>query len=122
MTPQPADPEHIAVSRTRGIMIDWKDGHHSQYSLRYLRDRCPCASCTGAHGGTPEKGAASSPFEMYKPALKIESVEAAGSYAISIAWNDGHRTGIYTYDYLRSICPCPECTAPEQENSGPRQE
>ena len=44
------DPEHIAISKSRGINIDWKDAHHSTYDLVYLRDHCPCAQCTGAHG------------------------------------------------------------------------
>ncbi len=50
-----ADPEHIAISKSTGIKIDWRDGHHSDYSLAYLRDECPCASCTGAHGTEPQK-------------------------------------------------------------------
>ena len=32
------DPEHIAISKSKGIKIDWKDGHHSDYGLDYLRD------------------------------------------------------------------------------------
>ena len=32
------DPEHIAVSKSKGIEIDWKDGHHSSYDLEYLRN------------------------------------------------------------------------------------
>jgi DUF971 family protein len=44
------DPEHIAISKSTGIKIDWRDGHHSDYTLGYLRDECPCATCTGAHG------------------------------------------------------------------------
>jgi DUF971 family protein len=46
---------------------------------------------------------------MFKPKLKMESIEPAGSYAIRIAWNDGHNTGIYSWDHLRSICPCELC-------------
>ena len=38
------DPEHIAISKSKGIKIDWKDGHHSEYGLTYLRDKCPCAA------------------------------------------------------------------------------
>ena len=109
MTPRSAEPEHIAISKAKGIKIDWKDGHHSEYGLRYLRDRCPCASCTGAHGEPPARAETASPFEMYKPVLKIEGIEPAGGYAITIRWNDGHRTGIYSYDYLKEICPCAEC-------------
>ncbi len=51
------EPEHIAISKSKGIKIDWKDGHHSDYELPYLRDHCPCATCTGAHGGEPAKAA-----------------------------------------------------------------
>jgi hypothetical protein len=49
------DPEHIAISKSGGIKIDWKDGHHSEYGLVYLRDKCPCAACTGAHGTPPRQ-------------------------------------------------------------------
>ena len=50
-----SEAEHIAISKSKGIHIDWKDGHHSDYSLGYLRDECPCATCTGAHGTEPQK-------------------------------------------------------------------
>ena len=108
------DPEHIAISKSKGVKIDWKDGHHSQYPLPYLRDECPCASCTGAHGTEPEKTSysapqPSNPFQMYKPVLKMLHVEPMGHYAIRIDWSDGHSTGIYSYDYLRKICPCQQC-------------
>ncbi len=107
--PSQTEPEHIAVSKSGGIKIAWKDGHHSQYGLQYLRDKCPCATCTGAHGGEPRKPQAESPFEMYKPKLKMLEVEQVGSYALRIVWNDGHSTGIYSWEHLRQICPCVEC-------------
>lgn len=105
-----ADPEHIAISRSRGIQIDWRDGHRGDYALAWLRDHCPCAGCTGAHGTPPQKtDLAANPFQMYRPALKMEAVEPVGNYALRIDWNDGHNAGIYSYDYLRRICPCPAC-------------
>src|SRR5579863_9307428 len=104
------DPEHIAISKSKGIKIDWKDGHASSYELGYLRDECPCATCTGAHGTPPTtKPAAASPFQMYKPTLKMVDVESVGNYAIRIMWSDGHSTGIYSFEHLRKICPCEEC-------------
>lgn len=108
-----AEPEHIAISKSTGIKIDWKDGHHSEYSLALLRDECPCATCTGAHGTTPEKTAYSKPdpFPMYKPKLKMNSVEPVGRYALRIFWNDGHSTGIYSFDHLRKLCGCEQCRA-----------
>jgi len=34
---------------------------------------------------------------------ELRNVRAVGNYAIQIVWADGHDTGIYTYDYLRSL-------------------
>jgi DUF971 family protein len=111
MNQLPFDPERIAVSKSMGIKIDWRDGHHSEYALQYLRDNCPCAQCAGTHG-TPRAGESAKdkdPFQLYKPALKISGAEPVGNYAIRFEWNDGHNTGIYSYEHLRAICPCPEC-------------
>ena len=110
-----AEPEHIAISKSKGIQIDWKDGHHSSYALAYLRDRCPCATCTGAHGTEPQKSNYSAPaqqndpFQLFAPTLKMLHVEAVGHYAVRIEWSDGHNTGIYSFDHLRKICPCEPC-------------
>ena len=117
-------PLHIAVSKSRGLTIDWSDSHKSVFTNAYLRDECPCASCTGAHGTEPQRSnyageaaAAANPFQMFKPKLRMDSIEEVGSYAVRIHWNDGHDTGIYSFDYLRSICPCEECAAIRQRYS-----
>ena len=61
------------------------------------------ALVTGAHGTEPQKTnySAPSPFQMYKPALKMLNVEEVGHYAIRIEWSDGHSSGIYSFDHLR---------------------
>ncbi len=65
-----SEPEHIAISKSKGIKIDWKDGHHSEYTLAYLRDECPCATCTGAHGTEPQK------IELLRAAEPFPDVQA----------------------------------------------
>jgi DUF971 family protein len=40
---------------------------------------------------------------MYKPRLAMKDVEPVGSYALRIYWNDGHNTGIYTWEFLREL-------------------
>jgi DUF971 family protein len=94
------------------LVVQWSDGHSSAYSYRYLRDKCPCATCGGA--GLPRQAA--SPFPMFgvKP-LKPERAELVGRYAVQIHWNDQHSSGIYSFDYLRQICPCPECAAKREQ-------
>src|SRR5205823_9163871 len=104
------DPEHIAISKSKGIEIDWKDGHHSSYGVEYLRDWCPCASCAGTHGTEPRRKTTeaattgpANPFKLYKPRERMVSIEPVGNYALRIVWVDGHATGIYSYDHLRQI-------------------
>jgi DUF971 family protein len=97
------DPEHIAISKSTGISIDWKDGHKSHFGLEYLRDHCPCASCSGAHGTTPRAKTSENPLKLFTPKLRILGVEPVGNYALKIDWSDGHSTGIYSFAHLRSI-------------------
>ena len=54
----------------KGMKIDWKDGHHSEYSLAYLRDQCPCATCTGAHGTDAAE------VELFGPGGALSHVQA----------------------------------------------
>ena len=73
----------------------------------YLRDKCPCASCTGAEA---PKAASPSPFPMFGVhPLKPDRAELVGRYALQIFWNDQHSTGIYSFEYLRECCPCGKC-------------
>ena len=114
----PADPKSVKVHLTEGtgVEIEWKDGHLSNYPFPFLRDACPCALCieerTNA-GRAPGEPAGSKPGElpMYKPAVKALAAEGVGKYAIKFRWNDGHELGIYSWQWLREICPCNQCRA-----------
>ena len=46
-----------------------------------------------------------------KPARSydVRDMQVVGNYALQFTWSDGHTAGIYTWNYLRRICPCPEC-------------
>jgi len=105
----------IHVSSGAGVDISWADGHSSHYDFAYLRSQCPCATCNDERD-KKEKMAGmnlqNSPLlQMYKPKPRAQAATQVGSYAIQITFNDGHSTGIYSYDYLRTQCPCPECEA-----------
>ena len=51
------------------------------------------------------------------PATQMRNLEAVGSYALTIEWEDGHHFGIYNWNYLRALCPCPVCRQ-EREGDG----
>ncbi|MBN1666118.1 MAG: DUF971 domain-containing protein [Anaerolineales bacterium] len=92
-------------------MIRWKDGHTSVYHFSLLRYACPCAECRGGHDnmtGVPDPEVFDLPEED-SPRTRLEKIEAVGAYAITIEWQDGHHFGIYNWDYLRALCPCPYC-------------
>ena len=46
---------------------------------------------------------------MYKAQARPLSAEGVGKYALKFKWNDGHELGIYSWQWLRQICPCEEC-------------
>jgi len=112
------DPKSVRVnlSTGSGVDIEWKDGHVSHYSFAYLRDACPCAMCeddrgkAGRRPGDPPK-LASGALPMFKPTAKPVSAEPIGRYAIKFSWNDKHDLGLYSWKFLREICPCEECKA-----------
>lgn len=112
------DPKSVKVNVTAGtgMDIDWTDGHRSSYSFVFLRDACPCALCdeertkTKRQPGDPPKLAPGA-LPMFKAAAKPETVEPVGKYAIRFKWNDGHDLGIYSWQFLRDVCPCEECKA-----------
>jgi len=98
----------IHVSTGEGVEIVWSDGHASRYDFPYLREQCPCALCRDERE-QKEKTASSNPFPMFKPRVTADSASAVGNYAIQIKFNDGHATGIYSFDCLRELCPCEAC-------------
>jgi prepilin-type processing-associated H-X9-DG protein len=103
----------IHVSTGEGVDITWADGHASHYDFVYLRGECPCATCNDERAKKADAPsvvpAAPSPLQMFKPKPGARAAQAVGHYAIKIGFTDGHSTGIYSYDYLRTICPCEEC-------------
>ena len=108
----PVKPGKITLNReARQLEIVWAGGHASSYPLDGLREACPCAVCRGGHD---RMGPEYDPnlIEL-KPArsYEVRDLQVVGNYALQFFWSDGHSAGIYTWAYLRRICPCPMCQA-----------
>ena len=110
------DPKSVKVNLTTGagVDIEWNDGHVSHYEFVYLRDACPCALCNEEReksgrplGQSPKLAPGTLP--MFKEKAKPVAAEGVGKYAIKFKWNDGHDLGIYSWNFLREVCPCAEC-------------
>jgi DUF971 family protein len=103
----------IHVTSGTGVDIVWSDDHVSHYDFAYLRDECPCATCNEEREkkrAFAAAGAASAAaLPMFKAKARAQAATIVGNYAIQLTFNDGHSTGIYSYDHLRSICPCADC-------------
>jgi len=118
-------PEKVRVLLTegKGLEIDWQDGHKSAWGFAWLREACPCATCVeerNAEGRKPgqPKPKPSQLLPMYAPPPKPASAHAVGRYAIQFNWMDGHSGGIYSWEYLRRMCQCQECTFSAAETTG----
>lgn len=97
----PASPSEIRrLAEERVLRVTWRDGHASDYPFAYLRGWCPCAGCQG-HGGQRHYVEAAN--------SDLGTVSLVGTYAIGLVWGDGHDTGIYSFSYLRQMCPCEAC-------------
>jgi DUF971 family protein len=109
-------PLKVRVLKTEGtgMEIDWADGHKSHWSFQFLRNACPCATCVedrkmlGLEPGQA-KPKPSQLLQMYEAPARPASAHAVGRYAIQFNWQDGHSSGIYSWDFLRRNCQCSEC-------------
>jgi DUF971 family protein len=97
------------------LRILWADQHESFYEPRYLRLSCRCAGCVDELSGRPTLQPDHVPRNVHPLAIHY-----VGRYAIRFDWSDQHRTGIYSFQLLRKICPCPACTALSEESAGER--
>jgi DUF971 family protein len=111
-TPTPIEPVPIGLEKSddRHLVIQWQDGIEQRIPFRVLRDSCRCAHCTEKH-------------QLYKPVdgekpkttnlpvlslaetmpVEIVSMHPAGNYGYKIAFSDGHSSGIYSFEMLRSL-------------------
>jgi DUF971 family protein len=78
--------------------VTWEDGTKSTYTGEQLRWACPCAECRG-EAGMP--GRLSRVKTLSEAELKIRDVTLIGQYALQVAFESGHASGIYTFHYLK---------------------
>ena len=82
----------------RTLSVLWEDGRRNDFDVRDLRLNCRCALCKDEMSGRPLLDPKS-----IRADITPRTIASVGNYAISIAWNDGHNTGIDTFTHLRAL-------------------
>jgi len=90
-------PTQIKLHRkSRTLELAFDDGSSFDLPHEYLRVYSPSAEVQG-HGPGQEV------LQLGKEQVEIESLEQVGNYALQINFDDGHNTGIYSWDTLYDL-------------------
>lgn len=77
----------------RVITITYDDGSSAPFEAEYLRVFSPSAEVQG-HSPAQRRLIAG------KSRVRVTAIEPVGNYAVRITFDDGHNTGIFTWDYF----------------------
>lgn len=82
----------------RTLSMLWEDGHRDDFDVRDLRLACRCALCIEEMSGRELLDPKS-----VRPDVSPRQIVSVGNYAIGFDWNDGHNSGIYSFNDLRAM-------------------
>jgi DUF971 family protein len=83
------------------LAVRWSDGVEDFIPMERLRALSPSADNMGEKDLLGRQYGGDGPKEF--PGVRVTAWQAVGGYALAFAFSDGHRTGIYSHEYLRSI-------------------
>ena len=90
-TPTPSDIKLRKQSRV--LELHYEDGTHFSVPWEFLRVYSPSAEVRGHHPSQAQ-------LQWGKRNIGVRELKPAGHYALQIVFDDGHDTGLYTWDYL----------------------
>ncbi|MFO0812140.1 MAG: DUF971 domain-containing protein [Gemmatales bacterium] len=97
------------------LQITWNDGRLGTIAWTKLRAECPCAGCNEDRHRITKPLAEPTHTGLSLKVLQEKEVprgsstvlagfQPVGNYAYKAVWSDGHDTGLYTYEFLHSLC------------------
>ena len=90
-------PQELRVNQARtALSILFENGVRATLAAEILRVQSPSAEVRG-HGGQKP------PRVTGKADVKITRLEPVGNYAVRIVFDDGHDSGLYSWDYLEKL-------------------
>jgi DUF971 family protein len=87
-----------ALQADQVLQLTWPDQRVDRLSYHLIRSECPCATCRNEWTGERILDPKS-----IRADLKIEGLQAVGTYAVQPAWNDGHSSGLFSWETLRDL-------------------
>lgn len=91
-------PTNIKLHQRSAVLeLHYPEQQRYELSYEYLRVYSPSAEVRG-HGKGQET------LQVGKKHIGISGVEPVGNYAIRINFDDGHDSGLYSWDYLFGLC------------------
>ena len=90
-------PTELNYDGETGVLkVSFDDDKNFELSAEYLRVFSPSAE---VQGHSP----ASAKLQFGKQSVKIDKIEATGNYAVTIFFNDGHDSGIFSWEWLYGL-------------------
>jgi DUF971 family protein len=79
------------------VVLTYADGTAYELSAEFLRVHSPSAEVRG-------HGRSNAVLQDGKRQVGITGIEPTGNYAVRISFDDGHDSGIFSWDYLHELC------------------
>lgn len=90
-------PQQLKLHRqSRRLELCYADGSRFELPYEYLRVYSPSAEVRGHGGGEPQ-------LVPGKRGVNVARVEPVGRYAVRLVFDDGHDSGLYSWDVLREL-------------------
>ena len=92
------EPTQIIEESESELTITWSDGSETRFNAPQLRRQCPCAGCIDEWTGKKILNDSDLPDD-----LVIKHTSIVGRYALNFHFSDGHETGIFSFEYLKTM-------------------
>lgn len=96
MTQSPLPTEIILHREQRLLELAFEGGARFRLPCEYLRVHSPSAEVAGHHNKTPV-------LQVGKAQVNITDIAQVGRYAVKLFFDDGHKSGLYTWSYLYDL-------------------
>lgn len=82
--------------KARELELTYADGSSHRLAVEYLRVFSPSAEVRGHH---PSQAV----LQVGKQDVGLQNIEPVGRYAVKLAFDDGHNSGLYSWEYLYEL-------------------